>query len=259
MPRLRTLEHLEFVEKGNEALSPVSWMDVNLRLPKFQDKRFRKAMMHAIDRQFIVDNLYFGLGRVANGPVATTTRFSDQNADVKYAYDPAKAIALMDEMGLKPDASGIRQRLKILALPYGGVWTRQAELVKQQFAKVGIEATIENTDSPGYLQRNTNWDYELCFDFLGQFMDPAIGVSRGYLSANIVKGVYGFNTSGYVNQTVHGLFARAGTLSSTEEAQKLYSEVQHIIPELPLRCGIGAGASALSRPAREMVGPRRLE
>ena len=57
MPRLRTLEHLEFVEKGNEALSPVSWMDVNLRLPKFQDKRFRKAMMHAIDRQFIVDNL----------------------------------------------------------------------------------------------------------------------------------------------------------------------------------------------------------
>jgi hypothetical protein len=31
-----------------------------------------------------------------------------------------------------------------------------------------------------------------------------------YLSANIVKGVYGFNTSGYVNQTVDGLFARAG-------------------------------------------------
>jgi peptide/nickel transport system substrate-binding protein len=231
VPRLRELEHLEFIATGNEALSPVSWMDVNLRLPKFQDKRFRKAMMHAIDRQFIVDNLYFGLGRVANGPVATTTRFSDQYANVKYPYDPAKAIALMDEMGLKPDAGGIRQRVKILALPWGEVWTRQAELVKQQFAKVGIEATIENTDSPGYLQRNTNWDYELCFDFLGQFMDPAIGVSRGYLSANIVKSVYGFNTEGYVNSTVDSLFARAGTMTSTEEAQKLYSEVQHIISD----------------------------
>ncbi|MGH7156481.1 MAG: ABC transporter substrate-binding protein, partial [Acetobacteraceae bacterium] len=196
VPRLRKRKDLVFTTKGNEATSPVSWMDINLRLPKFQDKRFRKAMMYALDRQFIVDKLYFGLGKVANGPIATTTKFYDEKALVKYPYDPQKAIALMDEMGLKPDAKGVRERISVLALPYGEVWTRQAELVKQQFGKVGIEVTIENTDSAGYLRRDSNWEFELAFDYLGQFIDPALGVARSYLSTNIRKGVFATNVVG---------------------------------------------------------------
>ena len=151
VPRLKKLPKLNFFTKGNEAISPISWMDINLRLPKFQDKRFRKAMMHALDRQFIVDNLYFGLDNVANRPIASSTEYSGDSALVKYPYDPKRAIALMDEMGLKPDAGGVRQRVNVIALPYGEVWTRQAELVKQQFGKVGIAATIESTDATGTL------------------------------------------------------------------------------------------------------------
>jgi len=231
VPRLKQQKNLVFTTKGNETLSPVAWMDINLRLPKFQDKRFRKAMMHAIDRQFIVDKLYFGLGKVANGPIATTTRFYDEKALVKYPCDPQKAIALMDEMGLKPDSKGVRERVSVLALPYGEVWTRQAELVKQQFGKVGIEVTIENTDSAGYLRRDSNWEFELAFDYLGQFIDPALGVARSYLSTNIRKGVFATNVVGYTNPTVDELFAKASAATNDEEAQKIYSQIQHIISD----------------------------
>jgi peptide/nickel transport system substrate-binding protein len=235
VPRLRARKDLVFTTRGIEMESPVSWLDVNLRLPKFQDKRFRKAMMHALDRQFIVDKLYFGLGKVANGPISETTRYFDDSALVKYPYDPKQAIALMDEMGLKPDANGIRQRVKLLALPYGEVWDRQAELVKQQFGKVGIEVTIENTDTAGFLQRDSNWEYELAFDFIGQFIDPAIGVSRVYLSSNIRKGVFATNVTGYVNPEVDDLFKRAAVATSDTEAQQMYSRIQHIISdELPV-------------------------
>ena len=144
---------------------------------------------------------------------------------MKYPYDPKRAIALMDEMGLKPDARGIRQRVNIIALPYGEVWTRQAELVKQQFGKVGIEVTIETTDAAGFLQRNSNWDFELCFNFLSQFMDPAMGVARTYISSNIRKGVISTNVEGYSNPEVDDLFARAAVSPSEREAQKLYSQV----------------------------------
>ncbi len=234
LPRLRKLPQLEYITKGDEAISPISWLDVNLRLPKFQDKRFRKAMLHAIDRQFIIDNLWFGLGRIANGPIGSRTRFYDESALVKYPYDPARSIALMDEMGLKPDARGIRQRVNILLLPYGEVWTRHAEFVKQSFAKVGIEATIENTDTGGFLQRNSNWDFELCFNFLSQFMEPALGVARAYISSNIRKGIISSNVAGYSNPTVDDLFAKAAVQTDTAAAQKLYSEAQHIISdELP--------------------------
>ncbi|MGH7153281.1 MAG: ABC transporter substrate-binding protein, partial [Acetobacteraceae bacterium] len=231
VPRLHKHKELVFTTKGNEVESPVSWLDINLRLPKFQDKRFRKAMMHALNRQFIVDRLYFGLGKVANGPIASTTKYHDDKALVKYPYDPKQAIALMDEMGLKPDSNGIRQHVKVLALPYGEVWDRQAELVKQNFAKVGIQVTLVNTDTAGYLQRDSNWDYELAFDFIGQFIDPAIGVARSYLSSNIRKGVFATDVEGYVNHDVDDLFHRAETAPSDEEAQKLYSQIQHIISD----------------------------
>ena len=231
VPRLKALKHLEFTTKGNEAVSPISWLDINHRLPKFQDKRFRKAMMHAVDRKFIVDNLFFGLGRVAHGPIASTTKYRDEAALTKYDYNPAKAIALLDEMGLKPDARGVRQKVSILALPYGEVWSRQAEFIKQQFGKVGIEATIETTDTPGFLQRNSNWEFELCFNFLSQFMDPAVGVARTYVSSNIRKGVISTNVEGYSNPAVDDLFAKAAVAPNPTDAQKYYSDVQRILSD----------------------------
>jgi peptide/nickel transport system substrate-binding protein len=238
LPRLRKMPQLDFTTKGSEAISPISMLDVNLRLPKFQDKRFRKAMMHAIDHQFIIDNLWFGLGKVANGPIASTTRFYDDASLVKYPYDPARAIALMDEMGLKPDSSGVRQRVKLLALPYGEVWTRHAEFIKQSFGKVGIDTTIESTDTAGWLQRDANWDFELCFNYLSQFMEPALGVARTYVSSNIRKGIISSNVTGYSNPAVDDLFARASVQTDVAAAQKLYGEAQHIIsddvPELYL-------------------------
>ena len=178
-----------------------------------------------------MDSLFFGLGRVATGPIASTTKFYDANALVKYPYDPKRAIALLDEMGLKPDARGVRQKVNILALPYGEVWTRQAEFIKQQFGKVGIEVTLETTDTAGFLQRNANWEFELCFNFLSQFMDPAIGVARTYISSNIRKGVISTNVEGYSNPAIDDLFARAPLMTSDGEAQKLYSEAQRILSD----------------------------
>jgi peptide/nickel transport system substrate-binding protein len=235
IPRLREMKNLNYTTHGNEAISPIAWLDVNLRLPKFQDKRVRKAMLHAIDRQFIIDNLFFGLGHIANGPIASTTKYYDDKALVKYPYDPARAIALLDEAGLKPNASGVRLKTSMIAIPYGEVWTRQAEFIKQQFSKVGIDLTIEATDAAGFLQRNSNWDFELCGNFLSQFMEPAIGVARNYVSSNIRKGVISTNVEGYSNPAIDDIFAKAAQATSEADAQKLYSEAQHIISdELPV-------------------------
>jgi peptide/nickel transport system substrate-binding protein len=231
VPRLRALPHLQFFTKGNESISPIAWLDVNLRLPKFQDRRVRKALLHAIDRDFIVENLFFGLGRVANGPIASTTKFHDDKALVKYPYDPKRAAALLDEAGLRPDARGIRMRVNLLALPYGEVWTRQAEYIKECFGQVGVETTLETTDAGGFLQRNANWEFELCFNFLSQFMEPAIGVARSYVSSNIRKGVISTNVQGYSNPRIDEIFAQAAVATSASEAQKLYSEAQRIISD----------------------------
>jgi peptide/nickel transport system substrate-binding protein len=235
VPRIKGLPNIDFRTSGPEAVSPISWLDVNLRIAPFNDKRFRQAMLHAIDRDFLQKNIWFGLGKTAHGPIASTTRYYDEKAVKRYAYDPQKSMALLDEMGLKPDARGVRARVKMLALPYGEVWTRHAEFVKQQFGKVGIDVTIETTDAAGFLQRNANWDFELCFNFVSQFMHPAVGVARTYISSNIRKGIISTNVMGYSNPRVDQLFSEAAVQTAEAEIQKRYSEIQAIISdELPV-------------------------
>jgi len=229
--RLRKLPQFEFMATGPESVAPQSWLDVNLRSAPFNDKRFRQALTHAIDREFIVKNLFFGIGKPASGPIATSTRFRDDAAVKRYPHDPARAIALLEEMGLKPDARGVRARVKLLALPYGEVWTRQAEFVKQQLARVGIEATIETVDTATWAQRNANWDFDLSFNFVSQFMHPAVGVARTYISSNIRKGVISTNVMGYSNPRVDELFDKAAVEVDETKRQAMYSEIQRILVE----------------------------
>ena len=229
--RLAGLPHVELSKRGYETVAPISWIELNHRGAPINDKRFRQAMMHAIDRDFIVKNIFFGLGRVAHGPINTATRFHDAKAVKRYALDPRRAMALLDEMGLKPDAGGVRARIKMMVLPYGEVWVRQAEFVKQALRRVGIDVTLESNDAGGWVKRIGDWDYETSFDFVSQFMDPAMGVARTYISSNIRKGVPFTNTMGYVNPRVDELFDAAPKQTDAAKAQAMYSELQAILTE----------------------------
>ncbi len=228
VPRLKALPNLTMTTKGYEFFAPIAWLELNHRVKPLDDRRFRQALLYAVDRQFIRDKLWFGLGRVPTGPIASVTKFYEPDVP-KYAYDPAKAKALLDEMGLEPDAKGVRTRLKLLVMPYGETWTRLGEYLKQALAKVGIAITLETTDAAGWAQRVSNWDYEMTMDFTYQYGDPALGVSRTYVSSNIRKGVLFSNTMGYANPEVDALFAKAAVAPSEAERQALYSQVQKIL------------------------------
>src|SRR5699024_9570290 len=134
--------------------------------------RFRKAVMHALDREFIVQNIFFGLGNPAISPINSSTLFYDADAVVDYDYDLDKARALLDEMGLEPDDDGVRASLRLLPIPYGETWTRLAEYARQQLAQIGIDARIEPADAGTWAQRVADWDYDMTFNYLYQYGDP---------------------------------------------------------------------------------------
>jgi ABC-type transport system substrate-binding protein len=122
------------------------------------------------------------------------------------------------------------ETLKFLALPYGETWTRWAEAIKQNFEEVGIKLEIVSTDAAGWTQRVSNFDFDLTFNFLYQFGDPAIGVARSYVSTNIVKGNPFGNVGQYSNPEVDRLFAEAAK-APAEKRQDLYTQVQKIMAD----------------------------
>jgi peptide/nickel transport system substrate-binding protein len=230
VPALRANPTLDSTDKGLEFFSPLAWMEINHRVAPFNDKRFRQALYYALDRNFIRDRIFFGLGKVATGPIASTTPFYSEDVKI-YNRDLAKAEALLDEMGLKRKSDGKRVTIKFFVMPYGEAWTRLAEYAKQAWAPLGIETVLETTDAGIWAQRFANWDYEITFNYVYQFGDPAIGVSRTYVSTNIKKGVLLNNTMGYVNPEVDDLFEKAAAAKTRPERADYYNKVQKVLTE----------------------------
>lgn len=233
VPALRAAPNLEVTTKGWEYFSPLFWYEPNNRIAPFNDKRVRQAMSMALDRNFVLQRLWFGLGKVATGPVASTTRFYEPSAKLP-PFDIAKAKALLDEAGLKPNAQGVRASFKHLIPPYGEIWSRMGEYFRQAMHQIGFEVTLETTDAGTWGSRVANWDYETTSNVLYQYGDPTLGVERSYVSTNIQKILF-TNTAGYSNPRVDELFAAARTGASTADRQKAFSAVQHLlVDEVPL-------------------------
>jgi len=226
--RLAKLGHLDMTTKGWEWGSPIVWIEMNLRKKPFNDKRFRQALMYALDRKYFRDVIFQGSANLATGPVHSGSPFYEPNV-TPYVQDTAKAEALLDEMGLKRGADGKRTTIKLLGLPYGEVWNRAAEYTRQALRKVGIEVILEPSDAAGWAERTRNWDFEMTMYFLTTLGDPALGVSRTFLSDNQKQGVLFTNHAGYANPEVDALFNKAAISTSDDERKKLYSQVQKIL------------------------------
>ncbi|HWK63551.1 MAG TPA: ABC transporter substrate-binding protein [Rhizobiaceae bacterium] len=228
--RLAELDSVELTEAGWEILQPVGYIHLNNRHKPLDDLRVRQAIAHAIDRQFIIDTIFAGFGHETNGPLSRLSQFKDTAVETKYEYDPAKANALLDEAGLKPDANGVRFEVQLVPLPYGELWQRQAEYTREALAAVGITVNLVATDVPGWFKRLTSFDYDLGQNFVYTTADPAVGISYAYTTIEGDNaGTTGGNVNGYSNAEVDRLLAEAGHENDAEKRRTLYSQAQKII------------------------------
>jgi len=71
--------------------------------------QFRRALMHAIDRQGMVDGLMYGLVPVTNSPLNPTTREykATQSSVVDYPFDPQRAGQLIGDIGYTRGPDGM--------------------------------------------------------------------------------------------------------------------------------------------------------
>jgi peptide/nickel transport system substrate-binding protein len=77
----------------------------------FQEQAVRQALIFAIDRESIVDNVYLGFAAVATGtqPVLSEAYAPDRLTTI-YNYDPARASQLLDGAGWLVGGDGIREK-----------------------------------------------------------------------------------------------------------------------------------------------------
>lgn len=199
--RLTASGNLKTETHGYEFFAPVFLLEFNLRNPYLREKKVRQAIAHAIDRDALVKNVWFGFGKPSTGPVPSVLKRWYTDKVSKYPFDPKRAEQLLDEAGFKRAGGGMRFKITHDFLPYGSDYQRTAEFIKQSLGKVGIEVEIRSQDIGAFLRRvYTDNNFDISSNFFYALPDPTLGVQRIYWSQNIKKGVPFSNSSGYINR-----------------------------------------------------------
>ena len=229
--RLTAVPSLKLETRGYEYFAPMYMMEVNLRQEQLKDKRVRQAMMHALDRKFIAENIWFGFGKPATGPIASSSPFYTTEGVPQYPYDTAKANKILDDAGYKRGAGNMRFKTSLTFPPIQPEIPRTAEYIKQALARVGIDVELKNIDLATFIRQVYAWEFDLTQNYLYLLPDPTLGVQRLYISSNIKKGTPFANAAGYENKDVDAAFSAAQTENDLAKRKEHFARAQRIIQE----------------------------
>jgi peptide/nickel transport system substrate-binding protein len=235
LERIAQEPDLAVISKGYEALTYQLIVEINHRRKELADVRVRRAIAHAIDKEFVVRTIFLGYAKSSTGPVPQyDTQFYTPDV-VQYPFDPVKANVLLDEAGYTRDANGIRFSLKLLPAPYFNETKQFGEYLRQALAKVGIDAVLVNNDSAAHQKAvYTDHAFDLAVAPPVYRGDPAISTTI-LVQSGQPAGVPFSNQGGYANPMLDDLIAKAAETVDEKTRSELYREFQRLVDEdLPL-------------------------
>ncbi len=227
--KLGALPSLEVTTKGYEMISPIVELVINTKKPPFDNQKVRQAVSYAVDRKFVIDNVWFGFGKPAMGPISSNFAPSGLYAagiDFTAADRIERANKLLDEAGFPKKADGFRFEIVHDITPYGEEWQRFGEAVQQALAQVGIKATLRYEDVAKWLKRvYTDYDYFISSNFLYNLADPVLGVHRGFHSDRIKPGTVFVNGSRWSTPETDALMDKATVEADPAKRSVLYKDL----------------------------------
>ncbi|MCR8725487.1 ABC transporter substrate-binding protein [Frigidibacter sp. ROC022] len=204
----------------------VGYMAYNTTVAPFDNPKVRKALNMAMDKQAIIDVVFQGSGQVAKNLIPPTM-WSYNDAVVDDPYDPEAAKKMLEEAGVS-DLS-----MKIWAMPvqrpYNPNARRMAELIQEDFAKIGVNVEIVSYEWGEYLSRSRELDRDgaVLLGWTGDNGDPDnfLAVLAG------CDAVGNSNRAQWCYQPFEDLIQKAKLETDQAERTKLYEEAQVIMKE----------------------------
>ncbi|MBB5423208.1 peptide/nickel transport system substrate-binding protein [Paraburkholderia atlantica] len=178
--RLARLPQLKIDDSYDASLNNAAFLEFNLDNPILAKPEVRKTIAHAVDRNFIKDNVFYKRSSVVNSPVPAVLASYYDDSTFHYPFDLSAANRLLDEAGYPKQADGQRFAVKINYIS-GAEFRRAADYLRAALSRIGIKATILDGDLPTYLRRAyTTREFDLNLNGLGRLYDPTVGVQRIY-------------------------------------------------------------------------------
>jgi len=221
------LERIEALDGVNVQIEDVMAWDAvwfNVLKPPLDDTNVIRALNYATPKEDMLATLMHGAGDIANHVIAKV-KYWDSTVPA-YPYDLDKAKEFMAKSSV-PDGFA----LNCLIVSGDQVERQQAETLQQEWAKIGVEMTIEAVDVSTIWERWTSGD-EMCFTY------PGAGLSSDALSDDNLAVVFFDYTGGadsfwtsWNSQQATDLVKQAGGTIDETVRTDAFHELQRLVME----------------------------
>jgi len=209
-----------------------TYLGLNLKRPMFEDVRVRRALNYAINKQEVIDGVFLGLARVANGPFPPESWANDPGVNPA-PFDPQKARALLKETGWEDhDGDGVLdrggKRFEFTIVTNQGNLQRQqtCEIIQRRLGEQGIIVKIKIVEWSAFLKEyvdKRDFDAVMLAWNLSRDPDPF----DIWHSSKTVLG--GFNFVHYKNEEVDRLIEEGRRTFDPEKRRAAYQKINRII------------------------------
>ncbi|SHJ76955.1 ABC transporter substrate-binding protein [Paraburkholderia terricola] len=229
-PRPADLEVL----KRNAALTAVSGVGFNAGFVAYNTQHaplnrveVRRALDMAIDKPAIIQSVFSGNATIASNPMPPAQwSYNKQLKDAP--YDPAKAKALLAQAGF-PNGFEISLWAMPVQRPYNPNAQLMAQLIQQDWAKIGVRAKIVSYEWGEYNRRaKQGGEHDaMLYGWSGDNGDPDnwLGTLLG------CDAVHGSNVSKWCDPAFNALIDKARAAANVDERTALYQQAQVIFKQ----------------------------
>jgi peptide/nickel transport system substrate-binding protein len=224
-----------------------TYLGFNLKKEPFNDKRVRRALNFAIDKDEIIKGVLLGLGEPLSSPYKPGTRWN--NTKLKpYPYDSNKALALLNEAGYIKNKDGLLEKNgKVLRFEILTNQNKQREMtaviIQRRLKEIGVDVSIRVIEWASFInQFIKTGDFDVVVLGWSLSLDP----DQYNIWHSTQQGPGQFNFLGYENKRVDNLLERGRLELDVEKREKIYHEFSDILledsPIVYLYAGYGLSA-----------------
>ncbi|HWV23129.1 MAG TPA: ABC transporter substrate-binding protein [Thermomicrobiales bacterium] len=217
--------------KGSDGVSVINQdstdyylLGLNCKQAPFDDVKVRQALSMAIDRQAIIDSVFFGQGQESGPIVPTMGDWANPLEDLpNYQVDRDAAKALLEEAG----QSGLSFKITVGANRQEFV--NIALVIQDQLKEIGVNAELDQVEWGTFIDKWVSRDFQSFVSFNGSGNDP----DSALYAALTTDGTT--NAFQFSDPDVDKLLNEGRTLADHDERKKVYQEAEmKIADQAPL-------------------------
>jgi peptide/nickel transport system substrate-binding protein len=216
-------------EKGFQVIrkngTNYSYIGINCKKKPLDNKKVRKALAYAINREAILKNILNGFGREADSMLSPENWAYHSTSKIK--YDPLLSEELLEKENIKRDKDGLRG-----SFSYKTSMNKTskfiAEAIREDLRKIGFDLKIETLEWGTFYQDIKRGNFDLfSLNWIG-INDPD---AYRYRFSSSMTPPFGFNRGFYSNFQLDKVLLKGSREFDKEKRREIYSKVQEILSD----------------------------